>query len=138
MSSSDSSCDEELSSIMSDKCNIGKKTNNSSARRFDASRMLSSKNDGLKSFVPASGSQFDYPAPTPRMSLNSNRLYERSPGNDVSSKPLKKRMIGSGPPSRFQPASSSSKGASTSQFGGSSSVSLIKFLYNNLINLLFS
>ena len=128
MSSSDSSCDEELSSIMSDKCNIGKTAKKLSARRFDASRMLGSKSDGLKSFLPASGFEFDYPVPTPRMSLNSNRLYERSPGNDVSSKPLKKRMFASGPPSRFQPPSSSFKGASTSQFGYSSSFSLIKFI----------
>ena len=40
---SESSCDEELSSIMSKKCHIGKTANNSSVRSFDASRMFESK-----------------------------------------------------------------------------------------------
>ena len=64
MSEPASSCDEELSSIMSNKCNIGKTTNNLSVRSFNASRMIGSRpsirfQPSSSSFKGASNSQFD-------------------------------------------------------------------------------
>ena len=85
---SESSCDEELSSIMSKKCHIGKTTNNSSVRSFDASRMFGSSKKFQQSSSSLKGASNSHFGNSSSSAFKKTSASLKKSGKDDASKSL--------------------------------------------------